>query len=227
MLLTFSFSDGLYYDTNMESSSKTYETRHKRKSEEPIPKSRVDWKRTRVDSITHILDSDESSSTSEEEEEQVDSSSISSVENEEEPEGSGCNADDGEDHIRKPRHKNRSMTIESSDSSSDSDEPGVRTLVRRRRAIDEDDDDPLNGGLTEEAKAQNKKEMRKDKLKQLVEERRSRNPKTSWESDEVSLVMHEPVFQKILGECNQSDRRATTKRYQIILIDFYHFSRRG
>ncbi|XP_072258953.1 coiled-coil domain-containing protein 82 isoform X2 [Pyxicephalus adspersus] len=167
-----------------------YETRQKRKSSEPIPKSRVDWKRTKVDTISHILDSDETTSTSEEEEEEeVDSSSISSVENEEQLELSVGTANDGEEKIRKPRIKNRSMTIESSDSSSDSDGPGLGVLVRRPRAIHEDDDDlnvAKDGGSSEQDKEQIKKQKRKDKLKQLVEKRRSRNSKTSLGSDEAS-----------------------------------------
>ncbi|XP_018408441.1 PREDICTED: coiled-coil domain-containing protein 82 [Nanorana parkeri] len=192
----------------MEITSKMYETRQKRKSNETIPKSRVDWKRTKVDSISHILDSDESTSTSEEEE-QVDSSSVSSVENEEQLGLSGGTADDGEDNIRKPRHKRRSMTIESSDSSSDSDEPGVRTLVRRRRAIDDDDDDPLNkennGEPSGEVKAPNKKQLRKDNLKQLVEKRRSKNPRNSWESDEASSSsVYSPLTPETLGEDEDS-----------------------
>ncbi|CAI9622646.1 unnamed protein product [Staurois parvus] len=192
----------------MESTSKTYQTRQKRKSNEPIPKSRVDWKRTKIDTISHILDSDELTSTSEEEEEQVDSSSLSSEENEEQLKVPKCTADDGEEKIRKPRHKNRSMTIESSDSSSDSDGPGLRVLVRRRRTIDEDDDS-LNkandGGVSEEVKVQIKKQKRKDNLKQLAEKRRSRNPRASWESDEASSSSeYIPLTPETMGEDEDS-----------------------
>ncbi|XP_077341057.1 coiled-coil domain-containing protein 82 [Lithobates pipiens] len=188
----------------MESTSRTYQTRQKRKSNEPIQKSRVDWKRTKIDTISHIVDSDESTSASEEEEEEVDSSSISSVENEEQLEAPKCTADDGEDTIKKPRHKNRSMTIESSDSSSDSDGPGLRALVRRRRTIDEDDDS-LNkandGEVSEEAKAQIKKQKRKESLKQLVEKKRSRNPRASWESNEASSSSeYIPLTPETMGE---------------------------
>ncbi|XP_040196118.1 coiled-coil domain-containing protein 82 isoform X2 [Rana temporaria] len=192
----------------MESTSRTYQTRQKRKSNEPIPKSRVDWKRTKIDAISRIVDSDESNSTSEEEEERDDSSSLSSVENEEQLEVSKCTTDDGEDTIKKPRHKNRSMTIESGDSSSDSDGPGLRVLVRRRRTIDEDDDSlniPNDGRVSEEAKAQIKKQKRKDSLNQLVEKRRSRNPRASWESDEASSSSeYIPLTPETMGEDEDS-----------------------
>ncbi|KAM5181040.1 coiled-coil domain-containing protein 82 isoform 2-T2 [Mantella aurantiaca] len=192
----------------MKSTSKMYETRRKRKSSEPMPKSRVDWKRTKVDTISHILDSDESTSTSEvEEEERANGSSISSVESEEQPELSGCTADDGDDQIRKPTHKNRSTTIESSESSSDS-EPGLRVLVRRRRTIAEDDDSwnkANEGEPSEEVRAQIKKQKRKDDLKQLVEKKRSKNPRASWESDEASSSsVYIPLTSETMGEDEDS-----------------------
>ncbi|XP_068122943.1 coiled-coil domain-containing protein 82 [Hyperolius riggenbachi] len=171
----------------MASVSRTYQTRHKRKSSETPPKSRVDWKRTKVDTVSHILDSDETT-TSEEEEEESDSedSGSSSTTQGEDQQPSQEPADDVEDNIKTPRRKSRSAMIGSSDSSSDSDEPGTKVGAKRCRVIDEDEEALNKPPVDEETKAQLKKQKRKENLKMLAERRRSRNQRTSQASDKGS-----------------------------------------
>ncbi|KAM9319818.1 coiled-coil domain-containing protein 82 [Gastrophryne carolinensis] len=169
----------------MESDCKSYNTRRKRRLGESVPKSRVDWKRTKVDPVSHILDYDE---TSEEEEEEAEDHTSSSAEESEEQKEWGQSADEGEEErIKKPHRKSESATIASSDSS-DSDGPGTR--VRRCRAIDEDDeakDKKVESSEDEKTKAQHKKKMRKETLKQLAARRHSRNQPLSSEPEDEGV----------------------------------------
>ncbi|XP_056417498.1 coiled-coil domain-containing protein 82 [Hyla sarda] len=169
--------------------SKTYDTRRKRKADESTATSRVDWKRTKRDSISHILDSDESYTS--EEEETGEESDDSTEESEDQPEETTHDEEDGDEgRIKKPRLKSRSATIDS-ESSSDSDGPAERVNVKRSCVIKEEDSD---GAQDEETKAHNKKQKRMEKLKALAKKQRSRSRSTRYEeTEEGSQDSHSPL----------------------------------
>ncbi|XP_075054872.1 coiled-coil domain-containing protein 82-like [Mixophyes fleayi] len=211
-------ADGILHQAlfaNMESTSKNYDTRRKRKSSESVPKSRVDWKRTKVDSINHILDSDELS-TSEEGTEGDDGDSSSTGESErKQSDILTPSADNGDDHINKPRQRRKSTMITSSDSSSDGDWT-VRRVCSKRRCIDEDDEthegkdrnlkEIRETSEDEEAEAHLKKQKRLERLNQLAERRRSRCRTSSRESFELSSSdMNAPLTLEVPSESEDSD----------------------
>ncbi|XP_069828073.1 coiled-coil domain-containing protein 82 [Dendropsophus ebraccatus] len=189
----------------METPSKTYNTRQKRKAAEPTLKSRVDWKRTKKDSISHVLDSEESSSEVEELEETSEESEDDggySDRFEERPEEPALGEDGDEGRIKKPGLKNKSAMIDS-DSSSDSDGPGERVSVRRSSAIKEVDSEEEE---EEETKAHNKKQKRLEKLNQLAEKQRSRRRTTSREAPEKSSPdEYAPLTPDTVDESEDSD----------------------
>ncbi|XP_040282239.1 coiled-coil domain-containing protein 82 [Bufo bufo] len=189
----------------METVCKTYNTRRKRKSLEPDPKSRVDWKRTKKDSISNILDSNESLTSEEEEPEETGEESDDSCptdESEDQPDEEDCE----EGRIRKPRLKSRSAMI-ASESSSDSDGPGEKGNVKRTCVINEDDsDEAAEASGDEETKAHVKKQKRLEALEQLAKRRRSRNRTTSREAPEESPDdTYTPLTPETLDESEDSD----------------------
>ncbi|KAG9491324.1 coiled-coil domain-containing protein 82 [Eleutherodactylus coqui] len=169
--------------------SKTYNTRLKRKSVEASPKSKVDWKRTKRDDITHVGDSDDSFTSEEEEAEETDEesedSSCTDESEDQQDEASLAEGDGDEGRIKKPKLKSKSAVI-GSDSSSDSDGPGEKVKVKRSCVINDDDSDEAVESSDKKAKAQIKKLKRLEALKQLAERRRCRNRTTSHEAMEES-----------------------------------------
>ncbi|XP_075707629.1 coiled-coil domain-containing protein 82 isoform X2 [Rhinoderma darwinii] len=169
----------------METTSKNYNTRQKRKLVEPTLKSRVDWKRTKKDTISYILDSVESLTSEEEESEETDEESDDSSctgESEDQSEETTIPEEDGEEErIKKPRLKKSAMI--GSDSSSDSDGPGEKVTVKRSCVIKEDDSDEADDKKT---KAHIKKQKRLETLKRLAERQRSRSRSISHEATEES-----------------------------------------
>ncbi|XP_071990274.1 coiled-coil domain-containing protein 82 [Engystomops pustulosus] len=174
----------------METICKTYDTRRKRRLVEPTLKSRVDWKRTKRDDLSHLLDSDESETSEEEEleescEESDDDSAID--DSEDQSQDSALSEEDGQEgRIRKPRVWRKSATIDS-ESSSDSDGPGERINTKRSCVIHDDDSDEeaaKEPPEDEATKAQKKKQKRLEALNQLSERQRSRKRTTSTETPE-------------------------------------------
>ncbi|XP_073439049.1 coiled-coil domain-containing protein 82 isoform X1 [Dendrobates tinctorius] len=196
----------------MENVSKTYNTRQKRKSVATTLKSRVDWKRTKRDDICQILDSDESFTSEEEELDQSDEESEdSSTDQSEDPADKATlpEEDGDEGHIRKPRLKSKSATIES-DSSSDSDGPGEKVNLRRSCVIKEDDSDEevAKESSDKEIKAQVKKRKRQEALKKLAAKQKSRKRTTSREATEGTESPDDafaPLTPESLGDHDDSD----------------------
>ncbi|CAJ0921520.1 unnamed protein product [Ranitomeya imitator] len=194
----------------MENVSMTYNTRQKRKSVESTLKSRVDWKRTKRDDICQILDSDESFTSEEEElEESDEESEDSSTDLSEDPADKATlpEEDGDEGHIRKPRLKSKSATIES-ESSSESDGPGEKVNLRRSCVIKEDDsdEDVAKESSDKETKAQVKKRKRQEALKQLAAKQKSRKRTTSHEAtEETPGDAFAPLTPESLGDHDDSD----------------------
>ncbi|KAM3913308.1 coiled-coil domain-containing protein 82-like [Leptodactylus fuscus] len=190
----------------MTTVSKTYNTRQKRKSVEPVRKSRVDWKRTKRDDLSHFVDSDESITSEEEELEETDEGSDNSdcsEESEDQKDEDSLPEEDGEGRIRRSRLKSKSAMIDS-ESSSDSDGPGQKVIVKRSCVIKEDDSD--EAAVDEETKVHIKKKKRLEALKQLAKRQRSRKRTVSHESAEESPHdEYEPLIPETQEESQDSD----------------------
>ncbi|KAM4796122.1 coiled-coil domain-containing protein 82 [Rhinophrynus dorsalis] len=186
----------------MAAISRNYETRLKTKNEGR--KSKVDWKRTKRNSISQIFDSDDECSTSEDDLEgnEEGGSTSTSEESDEEPQQKVTVAAEEDECIILSRRKRKPAVMDSSDESrSDSDGP-VRKVAAKRRCIIDEDDEPIDdqkkmvsnkeseiieiGGTSEEeaAKTNFKKRKNLENLKQLAEKRRSKSRSISRESFE-------------------------------------------
>ncbi|KAM4045130.1 coiled-coil domain-containing protein 82 isoform 1-T1 [Anomaloglossus baeobatrachus] len=184
----------------MENACKRYNTRQKRKSVESSPKSRVDWKRTKRDSICQIPESDESFTSEEEEleesDEESEDSSPTDLSEGPDNEATRPEEDGDEGRIRKPRLKSKSATI-GSDSSSDSDGPGEKANLKRSCVINEDDSDE-EVAVDKETKTHLKKQKRQEALRQLAEKQKSRKRTTSHETSEMSVSENENFIREFI-----------------------------
>ncbi|KAM4045131.1 coiled-coil domain-containing protein 82 isoform 2-T2 [Anomaloglossus baeobatrachus] len=192
----------------MENACKRYNTRQKRKSVESSPKSRVDWKRTKRDSICQIPESDESFTSEEEEleesDEESEDSSPTDLSEGPDNEATRPEEDGDEGRIRKPRLKSKSATI-GSDSSSDSDGPGEKANLKRSCVINEDDSDE-EVAVDKETKTHLKKQKRQEALRQLAEKQKSRKRTTSHETSEESPDdLFAPLTPESLGDHDDED----------------------
>eukprot|EP00079_Xenopus_tropicalis_P033466 XP_017947237.1 PREDICTED: coiled-coil domain-containing protein 82 [Xenopus tropicalis] len=180
----------------MENPSRRYETRQRTKSEDTSVKSRVDWRRTKRNSICQDPYSDEDDLCSEEEsegsEEEESNSEAEDCVDKEQQQVTVSNDDAEEECVKQSRRRRKSAVMESSDSSSDSDGP-VRKVYAKRRCPIDDDDEVREGknypGIKTEAEtteikveAENetdveilKKRKKLENLQKLAEKRKSKS----------------------------------------------------
>ncbi|XP_064413987.1 coiled-coil domain-containing protein 82 isoform X2 [Latimeria chalumnae] len=184
--------------------SRRYETRKRTMSTE-MPKSRVDWKRTKINPISYLLDTDEEDQDSsipdnelpEDPEEGTQPFVSVSDHTEENTDKSSVSVDVEEDCIITRKRKRASSTVlYDSDSDSDVCDIPVRKLKAKRRHFIDDDDDEFSLSakwdqntddvvVKEEDSADEKEETSKRrrnrllKLKALSKERRSRGRTSS------------------------------------------------
>ncbi|KAG8453000.1 hypothetical protein GDO86_004710 [Hymenochirus boettgeri] len=202
----------------MENSLKIYETRYKSKTNEKHIPSRVDWKRTKRNSLCQATDSDDEDLTSEEALEDIkEEESSSSAEDCNEEEQAKDVPSDDEEYIRKSRHKRKSAVMESSGSSSDSEGPVRKVYAKRHCPIY--DDEESSEGITkageiiengeEKGLTNFKKQKKLENLKHLAEKRRW---KSKSRQQEYSETLHFVVMQEdeddtchLLTPCETSD----------------------
>ncbi|XP_063807561.1 coiled-coil domain-containing protein 82 [Pseudophryne corroboree] len=211
----------------MEGTSEGYNTRPKRKSQDFMETLRIDWKRTKVDSLSRIFDYDEFNSS--EEETEVDDVDSSSTGESEEKEAEKCapSTDNREDDgcIKKPRQRRTSGAIDSSDSSDSGSDFG--TIVRKvnikpwHHVIEEDDQETCADkeennftvlkdypGTSEEEGTERHRKIQKrlEILQKLSEKRRSRSRTSSREpfEEKLSLIDRDPISEA-QSEAEDSD----------------------
>ncbi|XP_053564565.1 coiled-coil domain-containing protein 82 [Bombina bombina] len=195
---------------NVENISRNYLTRMKKKLEEQKTTSKIDWKRTKKDSISQVISlSDESTSNTEDEmdendEEDLSSSSSMSERNNPKQEEKNTSAEDfEEEHITKPKRRRSSAVLNDSDTSSDSEGP-IRKVFSKRHCIldyeDESSNEKITSSLnndtqatkvtesTEDVVEGNSKKQKLEKLKQLAKKtQKSKNLLTSSEDSDVEM----------------------------------------
>ncbi|OCT96165.1 coiled-coil domain-containing protein 82 [Xenopus laevis] len=178
----------------MEKPSRSYETRRRTKSEETTVKSRVDWRRTKRNSVCLVPDSDEDDLCSEEEakvsEEEKSISEAEDCDDKEQQQQATVSNDDAEEEcVKQSRRRRKSAVMESSDSSSDSDGPIRKVYSKRRCLIDEEEEagEGKNPGIKtetneieeeteEETDGESIKKRKKlENLQKLAEKRKSKS----------------------------------------------------
>ncbi|XP_029458244.1 coiled-coil domain-containing protein 82 isoform X2 [Rhinatrema bivittatum] len=198
-----------------ENMSRRYETRKNTRTEQSTCKSRVDWRRTKRERVSLMLDSDDqqdSESDWEEESEDVtDSSSSSEDVQEQQQSATVVSKEDGEEEecVALGTRKRTSSVMFDSDSSSGAG-PVRKVFGKRRCIIDEDECDQRDSnqhlnikeeetsstGEDEESFQKEEKSLRKQrrlsKLKELSEKRRSKShgylEDSSEEADQFPLT---------------------------------------
>ncbi|XP_074840565.1 coiled-coil domain-containing protein 82 isoform X3 [Carettochelys insculpta] len=186
-----------------------YETRRNTKTEEPASKSRVDWRRTKRETV--LLDSDEES-ISVSEDEQLSSSSEDEVaekqetvvqrynlSDHEEKDHDETITEDVEDEIIIPGKRKRSNTsvMYDSDGSDDSDILVRKVFAKRYCIMDEDESsqEPEHCKThTAEQNLTNGKQKRLMKLKELAGQRSSRASSNSKYCEDSDVEIEESTY---------------------------------
>ncbi|KAM9170149.1 coiled-coil domain-containing protein 82 isoform 2-T3 [Pangshura tecta] len=198
-----------------------YETRRNTRIEEPASKSRVDWRRTKRETI--LLDSDEEP-TSASEDEQLPSTSEDEVAEKQETVVNRYNltdheekghddtaVEDVEDECITPGKRKRSSTsvMYDSDRSDDSDIPVRKVFAKRYCIMDEDEcSQEQYKTPTTEDDLTNGKQKQLMKLKELARQRSMRassNSKYCGDSDDDDEIIEESSYHLPLTPTESSD----------------------
>ncbi|XP_039346556.1 coiled-coil domain-containing protein 82 isoform X2 [Mauremys reevesii] len=200
-----------------------YETRRNTRIEEPASKSRVDWRRTKRETI--LLDSDEEP-TSASEDEQLPSTSEDEVAEKQETVVKRYNltdheekghddtvVEDVEDECITPGKRKRSSTsvMYDSDRSDDSDIPVRKVFAKRYCIMDEDEcsqEQEQYKTPTTEDDLTNGKQKQLMKLKELARQRSTRassNSKYCGDSDDDVEIIEESSYHLPLTPTESSD----------------------